>query len=163
MFPSLGEGTTPARCLQLSQTHMCILYYGACTASTDHRGTKEYPGRTVTLEPKEGVITWGVAYRISGHDEESLVLSYLDLREREYDVRAYLDFFTVESSVTPAIKNVLVYIGSQNRMKNRFYLGPAPLEDMASQIAKAVGPAGPNYEYLFRLEEALGEIGKVLS
>jgi len=32
-----------------------------------------------------------------------------------------------------------------------------------SQIAKAVGPAGPNYEYLFRLEEALGEIGKVLS
>ncbi|KAH9558333.1 hypothetical protein CY35_06G003200 [Sphagnum magellanicum] len=130
-------------------------------ASTDHRGTKEYPGRTVTLEPKEGVITWGVAYRISGHDEESLVLSYLDLREREYDVRAYLDFFTVESSVTPAIKNVLVYIGSQNRMKNRFYLGPAPLEDMASQIAKAVGPAGPNYEYLFRLEEALGEIGCV--
>jgi cation transport regulator ChaC len=44
-------------------------------ASTDHRGTKEYPGRTVTLEPKEGAITWGAVYRISGHDEESLVLS----------------------------------------------------------------------------------------
>jgi hypothetical protein len=30
-----------------------------------------------------------------------------------------------------------------------------------SQIAKAAGPAGPNYEYLFRLEEALYEIGCV--
>jgi cation transport regulator ChaC len=100
-------------------------------------------------------------YRISGHDEESLVLSYLDLREREYDIRTYLDFFTMECSITPAISNVLVYIGSQNRAMNRFYLGPAPLEDMASQIAKAVGPAGPNYEYLFWLEEALGEIGCV--
>lgn len=29
-----------------------------------------------------------------------------------------------------------------------------------SQIAKARGPAGPNYEYLFRLEEALNDIGK---
>ncbi len=32
-----------------------------------------------------------------------------------------------------------------------------------SQIAKAAGPAGPNYEYLFRLEEALYEIGMLLS
>jgi cation transport regulator ChaC len=70
-------------------------------ASTDHRGTKEYPGRTVTLEPKEGAITWGAVYRISGHDEESLVLSYLDLREREYDIRTYLDFFTVSGQSHP--------------------------------------------------------------
>jgi hypothetical protein len=32
-----------------------------------------------------------------------------------------------------------------------------------SQIAKAVGPAGPNYEYLFRLEESLYQIGALLS
>jgi len=34
--------------------------------------------------------------------------------------------------------------------------------DHGSQIATAKGPAGPNYEYLFRLEEALCEIGKSL-
>jgi len=44
-------------------------------ASTDHRGTPEYPGRTVTLEPQEGARTAGCAYRVSGYDAEQLVLS----------------------------------------------------------------------------------------
>jgi hypothetical protein len=44
-------------------------------ASTDHRGTPEYPGRTVTLEPQEGSRTAGCAYRVSGYDAEQLVLS----------------------------------------------------------------------------------------
>jgi cation transport regulator ChaC len=82
------------------------------------------------------------------------------MREFEYDERAFIDFYTEDSPCTRAI-SVLVYIGSPNRSKNQYYLGPAPLEDIASQIAKAAGPAGPNYEYLFRLEEALYEIGCV--
>jgi cation transport regulator ChaC len=89
-------------------------------------------------------------------------LQYLELREFEYDERAFIDFYTEDSPCTRAI-SVLVYIGSPNRSKNQYYLGPAPLEDIASQIAKAAGPAGPNYEYLFRLEEALYEIGMLLS
>jgi cation transport regulator ChaC len=131
-------------------------------ASTDHRGTREYPGRTVTLERHEGEVTWGAAYRVSGKDEEQLVLSYLEMREFEYDERAFVDFYTEDPPCTQAI-SVLVYIGSSNKSKNQYYLGPAPLEDMASQIAKAVGPAGPNYEYLFRLEESLYQIGALLS
>ena len=31
--------------------------------------------------------------------------------------------------------------------------------EMASQIAKAVGPCGTNREYLFRLEKAMNDIG----
>lgn len=31
--------------------------------------------------------------------------------------------------------------------------------DLCRQIARAVGPSGPNYEYLFRLEECLHELG----
>lgn len=132
-----------------------VFYQG----STDHRGTPENPGRTVTLEPEEGAVCWGAAYRVSGHDAEQLTLTYLNVRERQYDVRDYIPFYTHESSTEPAIPDVLVYIATADTSKNRTYLGPAPLEVMASQIARAVGPSGPNYEYLFRLEEALLEIG----
>jgi cation transport regulator ChaC len=130
-------------------------------ASTDHRGTREYPGRTVTLEPQEGARVDGCAYRVTGYDAEQLVLSYLELREFEYDIRTFVDFYTDDSPNQPAITGVLVYIGSPCRTKNQYYLGSAPLRDMANQIATARGPAGTNYEYLFRLEEALYDIGCV--
>lgn len=54
----------------------------------------------------------------------------------------------------------LRYIASPNKISNQNYLGPAPLKEIAHQIAKAKGPSGPNYEYLFRLEEALLRLGK---
>ncbi|XP_024533786.1 gamma-glutamylcyclotransferase 2-3 [Selaginella moellendorffii] len=126
--------------------------------STDHRGTPENPGRTATLEAHDGGICWGAAYRVSGHDNEQLVLSYLDLREKQYDRKVFVDLYT-ESSSEPAITDVLVYIASPDKKKNPNYLGPADMKDMALQIATCVGPSGPNYEYIFRLEEALLEIG----
>jgi hypothetical protein len=52
------------------------------------------------------------------------------MREFEYDERAFIDFYTEDSPCTRAI-SVLVYIGSPNRSKNQYYLGPAPLEDIA--------------------------------
>ncbi|GAY41764.1 hypothetical protein CUMW_061990 [Citrus unshiu] len=83
--------------------------------STDHRGTPKFPGRTVTLEPAEG--------------------EYLEVREKQYDKKAYLDLFTDPMATTPAVSGVMV------------------------QIIQAEGPSGPNRDYLFQLEKALLELG----
>uniref|UniRef100_A0A0D6R4Q7 glutathione-specific gamma-glutamylcyclotransferase n=1 Tax=Araucaria cunninghamii TaxID=56994 RepID=A0A0D6R4Q7_ARACU len=127
--------------------------------STDHRGTPANPGRTVTLEPHSGHICWGVAYRVSGHQAEQIALSYLEVREKQYDRKIYTDFFTDENSTEPTISDVLVYIASTDKKLNKNYLGPAPLETIARQIVGARGPSGPNLEYLLKLEAALTEMG----
>ncbi|KAI3841564.1 hypothetical protein MKX03_023878 [Papaver bracteatum] len=132
-----------------------VFYQG----STDHRGTPEYPGRTVTIEPLHGDVCWGVAYKVSGEENEKAALEHLEVREKQYDVKAYLDFFTDPTSTTPAITGVMVYIASPDKKLNENYLGPASLEEMANQIVKAKGPSGPNRDYLFHLEEALLQLG----
>ncbi|KAF8024970.1 hypothetical protein BT93_F1964 [Corymbia citriodora subsp. variegata] len=132
-----------------------VFYQG----STDHRGTPEFPGRTATLEPAEGEKCWGVAYRISDEEDKRTAITYLEVREKQYDQKAYLDFFTDPAAITPALSGVMVYIGSPDKKINQNYLGPAPLEDIARQIVLAEGPSGPNRDYLFQLEKALLQIG----
>eukprot|EP00252_Welwitschia_mirabilis_P001332 TRINITY_DN11210_c0_g1_i1.p1 TRINITY_DN11210_c0_g1~~TRINITY_DN11210_c0_g1_i1.p1 ORF type:complete len:196 (-),score=32.81 TRINITY_DN11210_c0_g1_i1:327-914(-) len=132
-----------------------VFYQG----STDHRGTPEFPGRTVTLEPYDGHFCWGVAYKVSGKDAEDMALSYLEVREKQYDQKINLDFYKSENSKEPAVPGVLVYIASSNRESNTNYLGPASIEEIAWQIARAKGPSGPNIDYVFKLEEALHEMG----
>ncbi|KAG8491760.1 hypothetical protein CXB51_015079 [Gossypium anomalum] len=113
-----------------------VFYQG----STDHRGTPEYPGRTVTLEPAPGEVCWGAAYKISKEEDKETAI-------------------TDPLATTPAISGVMVYIASPDKKLNPNYLGPASIEDIAKQIVRAEGPSGPNREYLFQLENALLQIG----
>ncbi|KAK9823903.1 hypothetical protein WJX72_006269 [[Myrmecia] bisecta] len=133
-----------------------VFYQG----STDHRGVPGAPGRTATLEHNPESVTWGAAFLLAGdfqHQQETL--KYLEWREKQYDLREYVDIFTKESGPTPAVKGALVYIATANSKANVNYLGPAPPEDIAQQIAHAVGPSGPNYEYLYNLAEAMTKMG----
>ncbi|PSS17531.1 Gamma-glutamylcyclotransferase [Actinidia chinensis var. chinensis] len=132
-----------------------VFYQG----STDHRGTQEYPGRTVTLEAAEREVCWGVAYKISRMEDEQIALTYLEVREKQYDKKAYIDFFTDPMALTPAVSGVMVYIASPDRKLNPNYLGPASIEEIAKQIVRAEGPSGPNRDYLFQLEKALIQYG----
>jgi len=130
-------------------------------ACTEHRGTPQLPARTCTLEAQEGAICWGKVYCVRGGPEkEKLVVEYLERRECEYDLKAYIDFYTEQGeSALPFQTGVLVFISTPNKIINRYYLGPAPLEEMARQIANAVGPCGNNRDYLFQLEQALVRLG----
>lgn len=44
------------------------------------------------------------------------------------------------------------------RRKNVNWLGEAPLQELARQIAHAHGPSGPNSEYLYRLAETTRKV-----
>ncbi|KAJ0253177.1 Gamma-glutamylcyclotransferase 2-1 [Hirschfeldia incana] len=120
----------------------------------DHRGTPEHPARTCTLEQSTGAICWGAAYCVRGGPEkEKLAMEYLEGRECEYDSK------TLETDTTkPILTGVIVFTSTPDKVLNKYYLGPAPLEEMAMQIATASGPCGNNREYLFKLEKAMHDI-----
>ena len=119
--------------------------------STDHRGVPGAPGRVVTLVEEPGAVCWGVAYRVAPPERER-VLARLDHREKGgYDRR-------VVRLSGPGAEGLasLVYLATP---ENPNYLGPAPLEVIAAQVRRSVGPSGPNLEYVQRLAAALRRLG----
>jgi cation transport regulator ChaC len=135
--------------------------------STDHRGTPESPGRTVTLEADDTAVTWGAAFKLMGTPEEQLkTLAWLEWREKQYDLRQKVDLYSpssLSSSPTssdqqPVVAGALCYIATCCPIKNPNYLGLASLDEIAAQIAVSKGPSGHNFEYLFKLAHALREI-----
>lgn len=145
--------------------------------STDHRGTVEVPGRTVTLEecdPINEPPCWGAAYKVAPKNVPE-VLELLEIREKQYDRRMQIDLFdgksiNDESSVDSVptttskhgkliIRNALTYIATSNPV-NLNWLGEpvGGVTESAKQIANAVGPSGPNCEYLFNLCDAMRSI-----
>ncbi|MDI9243890.1 gamma-glutamylcyclotransferase [Marinobacter sp. CHS3-4] len=115
--------------------------------SHDHRGTPEAPGRVVTLIEKPGARCKGMAFRVSPH-----VFEHLDVREKN----GYLRFTTPMTFDDGSVEDGLVYIATED---NEAFLGPAPSEDIARQIARSIGPSGPNRDYLLNLADALRALG----
>lgn len=117
--------------------------------SHDHRGTLENPGRVVTLTKVEGAECLGMAYKVTPD-----TFAHLDHREKN----GYLRFFTplhfVDSQHPHA--EALVYVGAPD---NPAFVGDAPLEEMAKQIASSHGPSGSNAEYLLELDAVLKQLG----
>ncbi|KAL0687209.1 hypothetical protein Bca4012_086886 [Brassica carinata] len=147
-------------------------------ACIDHRGTPEHPARTCTLEKDEEAICWGAAFCVRGGPEkERLAMEYLERRECEYDLKTCVDFYKEDDPLKPSVTGVIVLVvfpfvsmtlvlengavftSTPDKVSNKYYLGPAPLEDMARQIATANGPCGNNRDYLFLLEKAMHDIG----
>ncbi|XP_020267407.1 gamma-glutamylcyclotransferase 2-2-like isoform X2 [Asparagus officinalis] len=129
-------------------------------ACIDHRGTPEYPARTCTLEAMEGAVCWGAAFCIKGdREKERAAMQYLERRECEYDIKSSVNFYKEGDDLIPAVSGVLVFTSTPDKESNKYYLGPAPLEEMARQIATAHGPCGNNRDYLFLLEKAMFDIG----
>lgn len=128
-------------------------------ACFEHRGTYELPARVATLEQDDEAICWGVAFCIKDAEVAKRAMLYLHERESEYDIVSRVQFYTEDSPDAPVVSDVLVFMSTLDKQANKYYLGAAPRDNIAMQIATATGPNGPNCDYLFRLVEALREIG----
>jgi cation transport regulator ChaC len=121
--------------------------------SPDHRGIPDDPGRVVTLVPDGEAVCWGVAYRVAEPEWESVVCA-LDDRESGGFERYDLEVRFREPGRGPI--RALVYVAGEG---NPNFLGPAPLEEMASQVSRARGKSGTNADYVARLADALRALG----
>ena len=115
--------------------------------STDHRGEPWRPGRVVTLAPSPEEGCWGVAYRLGEADADS-ILDDLDVRERGGYVR-------MEIELDLDGEERVLAVTYQAWPGNRNYAGPAPLAEIAGQVAAATGPSGANADYVRELAAAL--------
>lgn len=116
--------------------------------SHDHRGTETAPGRVATIIAQEGAICHGMAYLITPE-----VFGHLDHREKNGYLRLATDILFDDGASALG----LVYVARED---NAAFLGAATELEIALQIAGAVGPSGPNPDYLNDLAAALRELGK---
>jgi len=114
--------------------------------SHDHRGLPEEPGRVVTLLAAPGAACHGRAFLV-----ESRVFDHLDHREKNGYERTAVDIVFERETVSG-----VVYRAAED---NPAFLGPAPLPQMAAQIARSSGPSGPNRDYVIELARALRDLG----
>lgn len=117
--------------------------------SPDHRGTPERLGRVATLVRAEGARCGGVAYLIEESARDT-ILANLDIREQGGYERVEVAVTLAEPGATPV--RAITWVA---RPENPYYLGPAPVHEMAAQIRVAVGPSGHNADYVARLAEML--------
>jgi cation transport protein ChaC len=102
---------------------------------------------------------FGVAYKLAGSPEHQReTLRYLEWREKQYDHREYVDVYASAEDNEAVLEGALCYIATENKESNPNFLGPAPMDEIAAQIARAEGPSGPNWEYLFKLAESLEHV-----
>jgi len=114
-----------------------------CLKSVRYRGTFDFPGLVLALEPKQGTLCRGVAYRISA---DNAVETYAYLKEREMDRDSYFETYQTLSLADNRRIEALCYVINPG---NPDYRAGLTLEEKAVIIAKAVGPAGANSAYLF--------------
>jgi len=114
--------------------------------SHDHRGTPDDPGRVVTLVESPGDWCHGRALLVGPE-----VFDHLDHREK--NGYAHLDV-TIHFG-DGAVRGVTYHAPPDNPA----FLGAAPLESIARQVARGRGDSGPNLDYVLELARSLRTLG----
>lgn len=124
-----------------------------CLKSIKYRGTPERPGLVLGLDRDPGAECRGVAYRATAETAEA-ARAYL--RERELVTYAYAEAtHPVELDDGRRVEALCFVIDRSHTQ----YAGSLTPEAQAAVIAAAVGPMGPNAEYLDSTVAHLAELG----
>jgi cation transport protein ChaC len=124
-----------------------------CMSSVHYRGTPERPGLVLALDAAEDGRCAGVAYHVPG-GEAAETLAYL--RERELVSYAYREITHPVTLDGDGAVEALAYVSDRGHPQ---YRGGLTLEQQAEVIAGAVGPMGPNAEYLMNTVDGLAALG----
>ncbi len=124
-----------------------------CMTSIVYRGTPDRPGLVLALDADPAAECLGVAYHIPPQDAAA---THAYLRERELVSYAY-----DEARVGLALEDgrsvdAIAYVSNRAHPQ---YRGGLSLEEQAEVIARAVGPRGPNADYLLNTVDALEALG----
>ncbi|XP_001945247.1 putative glutathione-specific gamma-glutamylcyclotransferase 2 [Acyrthosiphon pisum] len=112
-----------------------------------HRGTKEKPGRVATLVEDPQGFVWGKAFLLP----DETAFRYLEMREvylGGYQVHKVDVMSDGADECCRRTVNATVYVATPD---NGQWLGEAPVDELATQVATCAGPAGHNAEYVILL------------
>lgn len=112
-----------------------------------YRGTPEFPGLVLGLDRAPEQSCTGLALRVAAHEERQ-VRDYL--AERELVSYAYFETLypvtlICEGAGQGEKRAAICYVLDRSHQQYRGWMDP---DDQAEIIARAVGPSGPNVEYL---------------
>jgi cation transport protein ChaC len=124
-----------------------------CMSSIKYRGTPQRPGLVLALDRDDQGACTGLAYKVSETIAEA-TLAYL--RERELISYAYEEMrLPLQFEDGGAVEAVCFVM----RDAHPQYCGGLSLDEQADVIATAVGPNGPNSEYLMNTVQSLERLG----
>ncbi|HRO12150.1 gamma-glutamylcyclotransferase [Amaricoccus sp.] len=133
---------------------LCGYRRAFCMTSIVYRGTPEAPGLVLALDRGDGSGSCvGVAYQVAA-ERAAATLAYL--RERELVSYAYTEARLPVALEDGEAVEALVYVSNPAHAQ---YRGGLSLEAQAEVIARAVGPRGPNRDYLLKTVESLETLG----
>ncbi len=103
----------------------------------------------LTLVEQAGASVGGAVYFVAAPALE--LLRELDYRERAGYERVQLAVATTAGAI-----DAVTWIAPPG---NQYDVGAMPLEALAQHVRDSVGPSGRNDDYVYRLEQALAELG----
>lgn len=125
--------------------------------SVHYRGTEENPGLVLGLDWRPGAECVGAAFRVRTADSRE-VRRYLYERElvsySYFELKCPIELIGDDGGAER--DQAICYVLDRT---HRQYWGDLTLEQQAEIIAKAVGPMGPNADYLYSTVAHLAELG----